>query len=158
MIQKSAKLLLLFFFALGVVNGQDSTEAKKKPSSIAAIPMLNYNRTQGIVIGAMVSKYFKVNKLDTISPSSNIGFFGMYTGEKSYLAMGYSRFYFGKDRWRVMAAAGVMDINFQFYLEDPVASTGNFYDYTTKAKLLVLQVQRNIYKRIYFGPTSSFVN
>lgn len=155
--QKSARLLLVLFFAAGVANSQDSIEAKKKPSSIAAIPMINYNRTQGIVVGALVSKYFKVNKLDTVSPSSNIGFFGMYTGQKSYLAMGYSRFYFGKDRWRVMAAAGVLDINFQFYLEDPVASTGNFYDYTTNAKLLVLQVQRNVFKRIYFGPTSSFV-
>ena len=46
-----------------------------------------------------------------------------------------------------------MDINFQFYLEDPVTSTGNFSDYSTKANLVVLQVQRNIFKRIYFGPT-----
>jgi len=50
-----------------------------------------------------------------------------------------------------------MDINFQFYLEDPTASTGNFYDYSTKANLLVLQVQRNIFKRLYFGPTTSFI-
>jgi outer membrane protein assembly factor BamA len=50
-----------------------------------------------------------------------------------------------------------MDINFQFYLEEPTASTGNFYDYSTKANLLVLQVQRNIFKRIYLGPTASFI-
>ena len=50
-----------------------------------------------------------------------------------------------------------MDINFQFYLEDPAASAGNFYDYSTKANFVVLQVQRNIFKRLYFGPTASFI-
>ena len=36
-------------------------------------------------------------------------------------------------------------------------STGNFTDYSTKANLVLLQVQRNIFKRIYFGPTGSFI-
>lgn len=119
--------------------------------------MLNYNRTQGVIVGALVSRYYKLNKKDTISPSSNTGVFGMYTAQKSYAAMGFSRFYFARDRWRVTAALGTMDINFQFYLEDATASTGNFYDYSTKANFVVLQVQRNIYKRIYFGPTTSFM-
>src|SRR6187401_2211306 len=157
MIQKFTKLLFLLLFASGFVNGQDSTAQKKQKSSIAAMPMINYNRTQDIIVGALVSKYYKLNKQDTISPSSYTGFFGMYTGKKSYVAMGFSRFYFKSDRWRVTAAAGTMDINFQFYLEDPTASTGNFYDYSTKANLVVLQVQRNIFRRLYFGPTASFI-
>src|SRR5205085_11369666 len=69
----------------------------------------------------------------------------------------YSRLYFAKDRWRIAAAAGAVDINFQFYMEDPAASGGNFYDYSTKATLALLQVQRNLFKRIYFGPTASFI-
>jgi outer membrane protein assembly factor BamA len=157
MIQKFTKLLFLLLFASGFVNGQDSTAQKKQKSSIAAMPMINYNRTQGIIVGALVSKYYKLNKKDTISPSSNTGFFGMYTGKKSYMAMGFSRFYFAKDKWRVTAAVGTMDINFQFYLEDPAVSTGNFYDYSSKANLFVLQVQRNLFKRLYFGPTASFI-
>ena len=157
MIKKFTTLLFFLLFAFGFVNGQDSTAPKKQKSSIAFMPMINYNRTQDIIVGALVSKYYKLNKQDTISPSSYTGFFGMYTGKKSYVAMGFSRFYFKRDRWRVTAAAGTMDINFQFYLEDPTASTGNFYDYSTKANLLVLQVQRNIFRRIYFGPTSSFI-
>ena len=120
--------------------------------------MINYNRTQGVIVGALVSKYYKLNKKDTISPSSNTGIFGMYTGQKSYAVIWLSRgSILQKDRWRVTAAVGAMDINFQFYLEDPTASTGNFYDYSTKANLLVLQVQRNIFKRLYFGPTASFI-
>jgi outer membrane protein assembly factor BamA len=159
MVQKFTTLLFLLLFAFVFVNGQQSSTAKsqKQKSSIAAIPMINYNRTQGVILGALVSKYYKLNKKDTISPSSNTGVFGMYTGQKSYMVFGFSRFYFARDRWRVTAAVGTMDINFQFYVEDPAVSTGNFYDYSTKANLVVLQVQRNIFKRLYFGPTASFI-
>jgi hypothetical protein len=159
MLQKFTTIIALLHLAFFVANGQRSSAvtSKKEKSSIAAIPMINYNRTQGVIIGALVSKYYKLDKKDTISPSSTTGFFGMYTAQKSYAAFAFSRFYFSKDRWRVMAAVGATDINFQFYLEDPAASTGNFYDYSTKAKLVVLQVQRNIFRRLYFGPTASFI-
>jgi outer membrane protein assembly factor BamA len=155
--QKSTKVLFVLLFAFSLLHGQDSTTSKKTKSGIAAIPMLNYNRTQGVVLGAIVSNYFKINKKDTISPSSNVGFAGIYTAEKSYALFLYSQLFFDKDLWRVKLAAGTLDINFQFYLEDPVTSTGNFSDYSTKANLVVLQVQRNIFKRIYFGPTASFI-
>src|SRR3954451_19826541 len=158
MLQKFTTLLFLMLFASGILYSQRSSAVtNKKDNKFAAIPIINYNRTQGIIVGALVSKYYKLNKKDTISPSSNTGIFGIYTAQKSYAAFAFSRFYFARDRWRVTAAVGATDINFQFYLEDPTASTGNFYDYKTKATLLVLQVQRNIFKRIYFGPTASFI-
>ena len=159
MVQKFLIFHFIFILAFGFVNGQRTSAAqeKKKRTTVAAIPIINYNRTQGVIVGALVSYYYKVNKKDTISPSSNTGIFGMYTAKQSYMALGFTRLYFAGDRWRVTAAAGVMDINFQFYLEEPVAATGKFYDYSTKANLFVLQLQRNIYKRIYLGPTGSFV-
>jgi outer membrane protein assembly factor BamA len=158
MTQKFAKFIFFLLFAFAYVHGQDSTASGKQKSGIAAIPMINYNRTQGIILGAIVSKYYKINKKDTLSPSSNTGIAGIYTEQKSYALFLYSQLFFDEDRWRIRGAAGSLNINFQFYLEDPVTSTGNFTDYTTKAKLVVLQVQRNIYKRIYFGPTASFIN
>ena len=161
MLPKFTTLLLsILLFASVFGYGQDSnaTQAKKeRKSKLAAIPLINYNRTQGGIVGGLVSYYYKLNKKDTISPSSNVGIFGVYTAQKSYAVFGFSRMYFARDRWRVTAAAGAVDINFQFYLEEPAASTGSFYDYSTKANLLILQVQRNIYKRIYLGPTSSFI-
>ena len=164
MTQKFTTLLFFLLFAFVFVDGQDSTVTNKqdstatpkKRSSIAAIPMFNYNRTQGVMLGAMVSKYYKMNKKDTISPSSNTGITGIYTQQKSYVFIAYSKLYFAEDRWRITAAAGTMDVNFQFYFEDPVASVGNFYDYSTKANFAVLQVQRNIFRRIYVGPTGTF--
>jgi outer membrane protein assembly factor BamA len=157
MVQKCATVIFFLLFASAWVHGQDSAVSKKQKSGIAAIPMINYNRTQGIVVGAIVSNYFKINKKDTLSPSSNIGIAGIYTEQKSYMVFAYSALYFDQDRWRLRMAAGSMDINFQFYLEDPVTSTGNFTDYSTKANLVLLQLQRNIFKRIYFGPTGSFI-
>ena len=164
MIQKFTKLLfLLLLFPFVFVNGQQGQgqklpqiEKKQKPR-IAAIPMINYNRTQGIVVGALVSGFYKINKKDTISPSSTTGLMGMYTQEKSHLLFVFSRFYFAEDRWRVAAAVGNTDINFQFYVEDPALSGGNFYDYSTKMNLVMLQVQRNIFKRIYLGPTGYMI-
>ena len=157
MMKKCTTVLYFLLFACAWVHGQDSAASRKPKSGIAAIPMINYNRTQGIVVGAIVSNYFKINKKDSISPSSNIGFAGIYTAQKSYALFLYSQLFFDKDLWRLRLAAGTMDINFQFYLEDPTTSTGNFSDYSTKANLVVLQLQRNIFKRVYFGPTGSFI-
>ncbi len=154
---KIYKTLFLLLFAFVFVHGQDSASSRKNINGIAAIPMINYNRTHGIILGAVVSKYYKINKKDTISPSSNTGIAGIYTEQKSYALFLYSQLFIAEDRWRIRAAAGSLDINFQFYLEDPVTSTGNFSNYSTKANLVVLQVQRNIFKRIYFGPTGSFI-
>jgi len=159
MFQKITFLLcpFLFFFSLVSAQRTSGVTSKKKENSIAAIPLVNYNRTQGVIVGAYISKFYKIDKKDTISPSSNIGLFGMYTGQKSYAIFGMSKLYFANDKWRVTAAVGGTDINSQFYIEETSVSTGNFYDYATKATLALFQVQRNIFKRIYLGPTGSYI-
>ena len=96
MMQKCTIVLLFLLFACAWVHGQDSAASKKQKSGIAAIPMINYNRTQGIVVGAIVSNYYKINKKDTISPSSNIGIAGIYTEQKSYMVFAYSALYFAR--------------------------------------------------------------
>src|SRR6478752_2609949 len=90
MLQRSSLFVFMGLLAFTCANGQRSSEvkAKKEKSGFAAIPMINYNRTQGVIVGALVSNYYKLNKKDTISPSSNTGIFGMYTQQKSYAAFG----------------------------------------------------------------------
>lgn len=149
-------LLLFTVFCAGL--GQKGPAIKKRQKTgIAAIPMINYNRTQGIVAGALVTGFYKINNKDTISPSSSTGVIGIYTEEKSYAFLTYSQLFFDEDRWRILAAAGTVDINFQFFLDNPASSTGNFYDYSTRANLVMMQLQRNIFKRIYLGPTASLM-
>jgi outer membrane protein assembly factor BamA len=156
--QKFAILIFLLFPCIRAIGQKGPAIKKQTKTGIAAIPMINYNRTQGIVAGALVTGFYKINKKDTISPSSSTGFIGIYTEQKSYAAITYSQLFFSEDRWRILAAAGVMDINFQFYLDNPAGSAGSFYDYSTKGKILMLQVQRNIFRRIYFGPMASLMN
>ena len=158
MTRKFTLLCFLFAFAFAFVHGQKGSAIKKRQKTgIAAIPMINYNRTQGIVAGALVTGFYKINKKDTISPSSSTGFIGIYTEQKSYAFMTYSQLFFAEDKWRILAAAGTVDINFQFYVDNPTSSTGNFYDYSTKANLVMLQAQRNAFRRIYFGPIASLI-
>jgi outer membrane protein assembly factor BamA len=147
---------LLFLICSGYfAYGEDSIPKKFKP---AAIPIINYNRTQGICVGAMAAGYYKFNSDDTISPSSNTGVFGMYTSEGSYMIFGFHQMYFNQDKWRIRAAGGHVDINFQFFYENPLASVGGFVDYKTKANFAFLQVQHRIFNRIYAGPTIAYVH
>lgn len=158
MVQKITTLFFLFLLVFESVNGQKGPAIQKRQKTgIAAIPMINYNRTQGIVAGALVTGFYKINKKDTISPSSSTGFIGIYTEQKSYAFMTYSQLFFAEDKWRILAAAGTVDINFQFFLDNPSSSTGNFYDYSTKANFVMVQLQHNIFKRIYFGPTATLM-
>ncbi|MEO6168348.1 MAG: BamA/TamA family outer membrane protein [Chitinophagales bacterium] len=152
---KALKLTLLVLLAGTAMQAQDSS---KKDFKLAGIPIINYNRTQGIQIGAMGAAYFKVNKEDTISPSSSAGLAGLYTSEKSYMLFGFSQLYLAKDKWRIRAAAGTLDINFQFYYDVPVIAVGDFVDYTTKANVLAFQLQRNIFRRVYAGILGNYVS
>src|SRR4249919_580022 len=106
MVQRFTKLLFFMLLVFGYAHGQDSTESRKQKNGIAAIPMINYNRTQGIILGAIVSNYFKMNRKDTISPSSNLGIAGIYTEQKSYALFLYSQLFLDEDRWRIRVAAG----------------------------------------------------
>jgi outer membrane protein assembly factor BamA len=157
-VSRSPILLYTLLFGCSIVYGQDTTKVRRQKKGFAAIPMINYNRTQGFIVGILASAFYKTNKSDTISPSSSTGIIGIYTEQKSYAFLGYSQLFFSQDRWRVLAAVGTVDINFQFYLSNPASTTGNFYDYSTKANLVVAQLQRNIFRRIYLGPSASVVN
>jgi len=148
-------LTLTFIFILSIhLHAQDSTKNFK----FAGIPIINYNRTQGIVLGAFAAGYYKLNRNDTISPSSYTGIGGIYTEQKSYFLVLFQQLYFNEDRWRILAAAGLLDVNFQYYYENPSASVGNFVDYTTKSGFAVVQVQRHIIWRLYAGLSGQYID
>jgi hypothetical protein len=137
-----------------IIRAQDSS---KKSLKLAAIPLINYNRTQGLMLGGIASVYYKVNKTDTISPSSNSGIAGFYTSSTSYVYFVYQQFYLDHDRWRIRGVGGKVDINFQYYYLDPDLDVGNFVSYNTSAIIVGLQVQHLIYRRIYAGLTGSYL-
>jgi hypothetical protein len=103
------------------------------------------------VIGAFAAGYYKLNRNDTISPSSYTGLGGIYTAQKSYFLAAFQQLYFNEDRWRIQAGVGVLDVNFQFFYENPVAGLGNFVDYSTQGSFAVVQVQRKVIWKLYAG-------
>ena len=91
---------------------------------------------------------YKLNPRDTVSPSSITGLLGMYTSNKTWFAMGFTRFYFNQDNWRVTAAGGLGSVNFQFFIEPPI---NNYVKYNTQADFLYLEVQRRLAGKLYGG-------
>jgi hypothetical protein len=76
---------------------------KNKAVKFAALPMINYNRTQGLIVGAITQAYYKLNRNDTISPVSSTALLGIYTAEKTWLVGMGQQLYLNQDKWRVRA-------------------------------------------------------
>jgi len=121
----------------------------EKPK-FAAIPMVNYNRSYGGIFGGLVSVYFPINKLDTISPASVGGTAGFYATNKSWFLMGFGRLYFSEDRFRSVVAAGTGNQNFQYFNETYNVG-GSFIQYSTLMDFLYLEQTVKVYGRFYAG-------
>ncbi len=150
---KVTVLFFVVFVSCTNVHAQfkpDSTK-KEKAVNFAAIPMINYNRTQGIIVGAMTQAYYKVNKNDTLSPASSTGLVGIYTAEKTWLAGIGQQLYFKQDTWRMRAFLVKGDANFQYFNGDANNNAGHYVDYSNDVEMVMGQMQRKIWKRIYAG-------
>jgi len=122
----------------------------------AGIPMVNYNRSFGLLAGAMGSMYYKVNETDTISPSSSTMLIGMYSSSKTYFLAAVQNFYLNEDRWRIKLLGGYGDVFFQFFQEIPPGigqdlDDGIWIDFNTKVLFMQTKIQRQIIKNIYGG-------
>ncbi|PIB35421.1 hypothetical protein BFP72_08440 [Reichenbachiella sp. 5M10] len=134
---------------------KDST----KKVTFAAIPMPNYNRSFGFMLGVMGSMYYKVSPKDTLSPSSSTMLMGMYSTSKTYMALGVQQFYLREDRWRLKLVGGTGEIFFQYFqglpnLPPPVGEVydgGIWVDFTTNTQFLVLDARRRVLPKLYVG-------
>lgn len=133
----------------------DSTKKIK----IAAIPVINYDRSYGLIIGALGSMFYKINKTDTISPSSSSMLMGIWATNHTAMIMGVQQFYFNEDRWRLKLIGGSGNIFFQYFQEVPnlppsfpqVFKDGTWIDYNTNAQFLVIDARRKVFSNFYAG-------
>ena len=140
-------ILALFSFSiLSAAEKQDST----KRVNFAAIPFLNYNKTIGFKFGVLAQAYYKVNLADTISPSSSSGIMALYTTNNSYFTTLFQRLYLNEDRWRILAAIGLGNFNYQYWQDFPGIG-GTFIGFSTGANFGFFQVERQVYKNLYAG-------
>lgn len=149
--------MVVLFLLLGLTSthaqsvpsgGGSSSQKTDKDFQLVPIPYINYNRSLGFSLGALPMAMYKLSKNDTISPSSISGALGMYTTNKTWFLMAFSKFFLDEDNWRVAVAGGVGSINFQFYMSNPVPG---YIDYNTGADFAFLQVQRRLVDKLYLG-------
>ena len=76
----------------------------------------------------------------------------MYSTNKTWFAMGFTKIFMDEDNWRFTAAGGLGSINFQFYLDNPIKI---WVPYNTRADFVFAEVARRIYDKIYI--TSSLL-
>ena len=147
------KALLLFWLTSSAQPQQDSLKKVK----IAAIPVVNYDPSFGFTLGGLGQLFYNVTQEDTISPSSSTGLFGMYTTNKTYFAAVFQRLYLKEDTWRIMAAAGLGSINFQYWQELPLIG-GTFIGFNTEATFAMIRIERRVYQQLYAGINSVLSN
>ena len=144
--------LLLFFFFSTIAQ---ENEKEDKNVKFAGIPLLGYNLTTEFSLGAMLNTYYKVNREDTISPSSSTSLIGVYTTNNSYFAAFIQQLYLKQDTWRLKLIGGVGNANLQVYHEFDQA--GEYIDYATLMSLFSVDAKRKVYKKFYAGLSGALV-
>lgn len=76
---------------------------------------------------------------------------GIYTAEKTWLAGIGQQLYFKQDAWRMRAFLVKGDANFQYFNGDANNNAGHYVDYSNDVEMVMGQMQRKIWKRIYAG-------
>ena len=153
------RLLCLFciVFAFNSMQGQNislggggggSSMDSTKNFQFLPIPYINYNRSTGLALGLLPMAMYKVNKEDTVSPASVSGLIGVYTTNDSWFGMFFQQLYLKQDTWRITAAGGLGNYNFQFYVPLPV---NDFLDYNTSFLFLYANVNRRVVNDLYAG-------
>jgi hypothetical protein len=125
--------------------GGDRIEGRAK---FIPVPYIGYSRSIGFTLGALPLLMFNPSTQDTISPSSIAGALGMYTTNKTWFAMGFTKLYLAADTWRVTAAGGSGSINFQFYLDSPIDM---WVPYNTAADFVYTELARRTWHDIFVG-------
>jgi len=112
------------------------------------VPYINYDRSLGFSFGAVPMLMFNPVERDTVSPSSLVGGLGMYTTNKTWMAMGFGMFYLDEDKWRIATAGGYGNIHYQFYLD---FLWGFWLPYQVEAGFFFARVERKIRNHLYGG-------
>ncbi|HTF18663.1 MAG TPA: BamA/TamA family outer membrane protein [Chryseolinea sp.] len=134
----------------------DGKKTKKRKFDLAGIPIISYNTSYGAIIGANTMLFFDANPRDTISHASALGLGGGFSQNRSVFLATFCQLYLKENTWRVAAAAGIGNINFQ-YFESPVASgDGDFVDYTAVNTFALFKVLRRITGPLYAGGIAKF--
>jgi outer membrane protein assembly factor BamA len=133
----------------------DTVKKKEKKIAFMPLPTLTYDRSQGAGVGVIAMGLFKADNSKK-SPLSRVMAIGNYATNDSYYAMLGTRLYLLEDRWRLLAAVGYINYNFQAYQTfediDMGGQTGVYETpYTTKGTMFAFALQRRVFENFYMG-------
>lgn len=153
-------LLSMLLSASGLCQNTGSSGKGKKDRisgniKFMPIPYLNYGRVPGFQAGFIPAILFNPVKKDTLSPSSMAGAAGIYSQNKTWLLMAFSKFYFDEDNWRISLGGGFGSMNYQYFLDEPI---NQWIPYNTSMDFFFTQVQRRIINKIYGGVSFVYMN
>ena len=158
-------LTLVLFLSPNLLSAQfGSKKDSTKNVSFAGIPFINYNTTLGVMLGGMGAMYYKLDKQDTLSPSSSTMVFGMYTGNESWMGLAVQKFYFNEDKWRAKVVAGTGNFFFQYLQGLPGGMSGRYnedgiwIDFDTRARFMLGEIQRQVVDNFYLGVEALFMH
>ncbi|WP_281228546.1 BamA/TamA family outer membrane protein [Flavobacterium aquiphilum] len=140
---------------LDTVKKSDTIKKKEKKFAFMPLPTLTYDRSQGAGIGVIAMGLFKADDSKKV-PLSRIMAIGNYATNDSYYMMLGTRLYLMEDQWRILAAVGYINYNFQAFQDFEDAGTGGVtgvYEtpYTTKGGLFAFALQRRVFENFYLG-------
>ncbi len=138
-----------------VISAQE--EEKTKGFSVTGVPLIDYNRSVGVKLGAIGMGFFPMSRADTVSPTSQVGLMGMYTGNKSWGGAAFGRLFWSEDTYRFLGGFGFASINFQ-YFDDEHIPGGGFIDFNTGARFIYAEMSRRVVSNLYAGVLGAFTN
>ena len=150
-------LIILCFIGFSKsIQAQEKDKAEKK-TNFAAVPVVDYSNATGFSLGVLGQIFYSVSKTDTISPVSSSGVFGMYTTNGTWFGALFQRLYLKEDRWRILAAIGAGNINYQYFQDIPLFG-GGFIGFNTKADFALLKIERRVIGKLYAGVLGIYGN
>jgi hypothetical protein len=140
---------------LDTVKKVDTVKKKEKKFAFMPMPTLTYDRSQGLGAGVIAMGFFKADNSKK-APLSRLMAVGNYATNDSFYFLLGTRLYLKEDYWRILAAVGYINYNFQAFqsFEDggDGSQTGVYETpYTTKGTLFAFALQRRIFENFYMG-------
>jgi outer membrane protein assembly factor BamA len=125
-------------------------QESEKGFQVTGMPIIDYNRSTELKLGAIGMGFFPMSKGDTVSPASTVGLAGFYTTNKTWAGGGFARLFWSEDTYRLLSAIGLGSLNFQFY-DDEVVPGGAFIDFNTGARFGYAEISRRVVSHFYAG-------
>jgi outer membrane protein assembly factor BamA len=130
-----------------IVNDTIKTKKAKKVS-IAPMPTISYDRSQGFGAGAMAMAFFSLDKSKK-SPLSRVMAMGTYSTIGTWYTVGFFEGFFKEDKYRVISGGGYMNYHFQIF--QAIGDKVYEIPYVTRGYFAFAAPSIRVWKKLYLG-------